>query len=152
MLISRDLGQGSCTLQFQNEFWSLTLCHSCFSCDVIAVMLMVINKRFLISFFCLHHQNGRHDFVISVSRWIGDKPPLISNQYEHMKGKPESEDQNMFNSSWFSQALNNILIYQLIYYVEQYKCPIWHMTFSLRKCLGLATLQIPTRDKVFNFA
>ena len=41
-----------------------------------------------------------------------------------MKGKPESEDQNMFNSSLLQQARNNFLIYQLIYYmyIEQYKC------------------------------
>ena len=90
---------------------------------------MVIYKGFLNSFFCLHHQNGRHDFVISVSRGIGGKLPLISNHYEHIKGDRESKDHNMFNSSWFSEALNNILIYQLIYYIEQYKCPIWPMTF-----------------------
>lgn len=68
---------------------------------------MVIYKGFLNSFFCLHHQNGRHDFVISVSRGIGGKLPLISNHYEHIKGDRERKDHNMFNSSWFSEALNN---------------------------------------------
>ena len=57
----------------------------------------------------------------------------------------------MFNSSWFSQVLTNILSSQLIYYTEQYKRNVWQMTFSLRKCSGHATLQIPQRDKSFQF-
>lgn len=69
-----------------------------------------------------------------------------------MKGKTDSEDKSMFNSSWFQQALNNILIYHLLYFIEQHKRSIRHVTFSVRKCLSHATLQIPTRDKVFHFA
>ena len=110
---------------------------------------MVIYKGFLNSFFCLHHQNGRHDFVISVSRGIDGKLPLISNHYENMKDERESKDHNMFNSSWFSEALNNILISQLIYYIEPtIQMPYLAHDIFLRKCLSHATLQ---RDKVFKF-
>jgi hypothetical protein len=38
-----------------------------FARDVIAAMLEDINKRFLISFFCLWCQHGRHVFVFKFS-------------------------------------------------------------------------------------
>jgi hypothetical protein len=35
------------------------------ACDVMAVMLVDVNKRFLISFFCYTLQRGRHVFVFT---------------------------------------------------------------------------------------
>ena len=46
-----------------------------------------------------------------------------------MKGKTDSEDKSMFNISWFKQALSNILIYHLLYFIEQHKRSIRHVTF-----------------------
>jgi hypothetical protein len=39
--------------------------YSSAACDVIAAMLVVVNKIFLISFFCLWYQHGRHVFVFT---------------------------------------------------------------------------------------
>ena len=36
-------------------------------CDVIAAMLVVMNKGFLISWFCLYHPHSLHAFLVSVS-------------------------------------------------------------------------------------
>jgi hypothetical protein len=49
--------------------------NSSFACDVIAAMLEDGNKRFVISFFCLWYQHGRHVFVFGFSWEL-----IIANQ------------------------------------------------------------------------
>jgi hypothetical protein len=53
------------------ELWQVFLEYSSFACDVIAAMLEDDNKRFVIIFFCLWYQHGRHVFVFGFSwEWL----------------------------------------------------------------------------------